>query len=720
MMTEDEKRQAIANERSAESRYMKALRDKSAIFSTIAGAANSFWTGSGRPKRQRPVYAQFVGRVALMNPDHEILDGASEFYIGEAHSVFDGVQVYSWTADIARTFFRGTGDYYLCDDVAATRSFTHRLGQIADLVDEVLHPGAPPSPFKRRNLSVPKMDGGQSISFRSGAKSKAKNALDESAPAVPPSLPTSPTSTAPPTVSRPIGIRAEPILRAKLEAPRTESLEPVLATLQPDQYELVTVPAMESRIIEGQPGSGKTIVASHRAAFLVHPHTSADRTLDGKVLLVGPTAGYSKHVRGVINTLATERDRIIVLSLDELLLKLRGSKVNPEGPASEIWQDAAAELGRVVRDAIARGRESRGADLNAEHVYGSFLTEPWAERDPELRNYLNMLPTFGQALRRSRFVPLLAYIKVVLEVPDDLRGIEHIIVDEAQDVTGLEWTILEALNEANQWTILGDLNQRRSDHTLSSWAQIIELAKPGSEPRVQSLKRCYRSTRPILKYANRLLAKEHRDVDAFRVDGPEPKVVQAKSKEVGATALASAERLLHNYPNGTVAAICTEPEVVKGALRKTGWRAESGQANRWVKDGRAMAVLHHDDARGIEFDGVVVVEPADFPRYFDKNGPLYTALTRANRELVVVHTKPLPEKLRPRRSDTTTGAIPIVPRTLERPDSAFPNELQQRHIRRLLGDDVERAEQLIGSLSERNLHHAVCFEIAKLEGLEQD
>ncbi len=56
-------------------------------------------------------------------------------------------------------------------------------------------------------------------------------------------------------------------------APRTTSLAPVLATLQPDQYALVTIPAMDSVIIEGGPGTGKTIVASHRAAYLVNEET---------------------------------------------------------------------------------------------------------------------------------------------------------------------------------------------------------------------------------------------------------------------------------------------------------------------------------------------------------------------------------------------------------------------------------------------------------------
>ncbi|RWR25209.1 hypothetical protein D8Y24_03210, partial [Agrococcus lahaulensis] len=53
-------------------------------------------------------------------------------------------------------------------------------------------------------------------------------------------------------------------------------------------------------------------------------------------------------------------------------------------------------------------------------------------------------------------------------------------------------------------------------------------------------------------------------------------------------------------------------------------------------------------ARGLEFDGVVVVEPAEFPENYGRQGVLYTALSRANRLLTVVHHKALPKELRSR------------------------------------------------------------------------
>ena len=59
-----------------------------------------------------------------------------------------------------------------------------------------------------------------------------------------------------------------------------------------------------------------------------------------------------------------------------------------------------------------------------------------------------------------------------------------------------------------------------------------------------------------------------------------------------------------------------------------------------------MAVLSINEARGLEFDAVLVIEPSQFPENVGRQGPLYTALTRANRELAVLHSKPLPEKLR--------------------------------------------------------------------------
>jgi hypothetical protein len=164
-------------------------------------------------------------------------------------------------------------------------------------------------------------------------------------------------------------VRAEKMMREQLQAPRSKSLAPVLSTLQPDQYELVTVPAMDSMIIEGQPGTGKTIVASHRAAYLVNDQTPPENSLAGDILLVGPTTGYSNHVREIINRLADGSRRIKVRSMLELMQHILGLRQAPGGEASRTWQDVDWKLGRFARLAIMRCKEAKGAIPTTEDVY---------------------------------------------------------------------------------------------------------------------------------------------------------------------------------------------------------------------------------------------------------------------------------------------------------------------------------------------------------------
>ncbi|MCY4495096.1 MAG: hypothetical protein OXB92_14705, partial [Acidimicrobiaceae bacterium] len=69
----------------------------------------------------------------------------------------------------------------------------------------------------------------------------------------------------------------------------------------------------------------------------------------------------------------------------------------------------------------------------------------------------------------------------------------------------------------------------------------------------------------------------------------------------------------------------------------------------WSRNGVTISVLHPDEARGLEFDAAVVVEPGDFPKNVGRQGVLYTSLTRANKELTIVHSRPFPRGLRPPR-----------------------------------------------------------------------
>lgn len=638
-MTASNKRLELEDERTTERRYAKVLEEKAARASAYQGPRNSMWTRTGLPTTRQPVVGELLGRVALVGP-HEWLDGHSDFYIGEKHADLGDVDVYSWTAPIACTFFQGTKHHELCHEVAVIRTMVRSNGCIIDFSDETVRDDAPERPFHKRGLTIP----------------------------APPTLPTLPQ----PEVPEPEdsvgeepasdlgqtpehddahpGVRAESALRAQLEAPRAERLDSVLATLQPDQYALVTMPASDSMIIEGKPGTGKTIIASHRAAYLVNEETSPADRASGNVLLIGPTAGYSNHVRGVINRLAGDSNRLRVLSLPELWQHILGLAHPPKGEISPTSRDADWNLVRMLRRAIRQIRaDNRGGGLSPERVY-EYMRANSAEvtRDPEWAAYLSALPLYRHALTLRAHSPLLAYIQWEVRPPADLAGITHVIIGEAQDVTPLGWLLLDEINIEDRWTVLGDLNQRRSDHTPTNWPEILDLIAIDPDTAVFELAMGYRSTRPILEYATRLLPESQRTINAFQQQGPAPVVERVPTDRLGEAVVAQVERLLGAYPMGTVAVVGPDPGIVRRTLRAQGWDGSLHDISPWRRDGRQVTVLDPDSARGIEFDAVVVVEPAAFKRNRGHQGPLYTALTRPNRELVVVHSRALPAVLRSR------------------------------------------------------------------------
>jgi superfamily I DNA/RNA helicase len=112
--------------------------------------------------------------------------------------------------------------------------------------------------------------------------------------------------------------------------------------------------------------------------------------------------------------------------------------------------------------------------------------------------------------------------------------------------------------------------------------------------------------------------------------------------QLPAAVLHEAEQLAGRYPAGLTAVITNHPQLVSDRIRNAGW-TRGHQA--WTRDELKVVVLSPPDARGLEYDGVVVVEPAEFPQNVGRSGPLYTSLTRAVQELTVVHARPLPSGL---------------------------------------------------------------------------
>lgn len=650
-MTNSNPPAVVADEKAAQKRYAKKVHAKLDRPVTVAGPRNTQFTGTGSTARPPATGTHLLGRVALTKAD-SLLNQRNDFYIGETFcSDLDGVAVFSWAAPVACTFFRGSDHHEYCDDVTVVRTFLHRAGEIVNYTDEVLKL-AGSAPFMQRELKVPAAPKRLTIPPSPGRSRPAPSSPEVRVTAgssLEESTLHSGEGTTPRIVSAGIvPIRAEDLLRNSLRAPRSKTLTSVLSTLQPDQYDLVSLPPNMSRIIEGQPGTGKTIVAAHRTAFMIDEQAPTSKLMTGDVLVVGPTAGYSNHVRGLIDSLTGNSKRVRVLAMPELVRDILGDREQLRGPASMTWQDVDAKLGMLVRSTILRLKRTSLSVPTLGGIYEQLRVEaPSLTKDVEWAGYLRRLPPFEKARTLRAHTALLAFIQWEVRKPRELGRIQHIIVDEAQDVTPLEWFLLQAINTANAWTILGDLNQRRSDHTSASWTHILDtLGLSVEEAPVSTLERGYRSTRPILDLANKLLPRTERRSIAFQADGPLPRIKKSRQNQFGEDVVSEVDRLLQAHSSGTLAVITVDPNRVRSVLRAAKWAVHHKDYKTMERSNRQISVLHPDDARGLEFDAVIVAEPTDFPENYGRQGPLYTALTRPNRELSIVHTKALPVGLR--------------------------------------------------------------------------
>ncbi|MCX2932499.1 RNA polymerase recycling motor ATPase HelR [Mycobacterium sp. CVI_P3] len=195
----------------------------------------------------------------------------------------------------------------------------------------------------------------------------------------------------------------------------------------------------------------------------------------------------------------------------------------------------------------------------------------------------------------------------------------HVVVDEAQELSEMDWRVLMRRCPSRSFTVVGDLAQRRSMAGATSWAEMLEPYVPGRWV-YRSLTVNYRTPAEIMAVAAALLADFAPDVrapESVRACGIRP-----WSRRVAADRLSDAiEEFTAKEAGRDGTSIVIGPPYVPGAVAPS-------------------------ETKGLEFDAVLVVEPdrilADGPR---GAAELYVALTRATQRLGVLHHQPLPAAL---------------------------------------------------------------------------
>ena len=538
-------------------------------------------------------------------------------------------------------------------------------------------------------------------------------------------------------------------LMAALGQARSHTMRDIVASIQAEQDLVIRAPAASVTYVEGGPGTGKTAVALHRAAYLLYQDR---RRYAGGILIVSPTPLLVAYTEGVLPSLG-EEGQVAIRAIGSLvdgaeatlydspavarakgsyrMLRVlrkaaRGALESSDAPTrlrvvafGRRLELEAADLERVRQSALsgtapvnmlrprarkllldalwersgsagrhtdpelaAELRSSFDEDIASEDEFIAFLDAWWPELTPravlesmsderKLGRWARRILNPGEVRRVSRAlkreglsvhdVAILDELQAILGTParprkrrdldplDQLTGLEelmpvreesqreraerlaqerteyaHVIVDEAQDLTPMQWRMVGRRGRHATWTVVGDPAQ-------SSWSDPDEAAEArdealGSRPRRRfTLTVNYRNPAEIADLAAKVLALAmpgSESPSAVRSTGVRPRFAVVRNS-LSESVRAEAARLLDQV-DGTVG-------VVVAMNRRE-------EARRWLTGlGDRVVALGSLEAKGLEYDATVVVSPAEIA---DESPAglrvLYVALTRATQQLTVV------------------------------------------------------------------------------------
>ncbi|MBD0293423.1 MAG: AAA family ATPase, partial [Jiangellaceae bacterium] len=221
----------------------------------------------------------------------------------------------------------------------------------------------------------------------------------------------------------------------------------------------------------------------------------------------------------------------------------------------------------------------------------------------------------------------------------------HVVVDEAQDLSPMQARAIARRSEHGSITLLGDLAQGTAPWAAPNWRDTLAwLGKPDAA--VVPLTIGFRVPEVVLTLANRLLPALEVDAPAavsLRHDGDLAIVPVGSPSDVDAAILVELTAALEH--EGSVAVIAADAAVDRVRAHLAAAGIEPGTADDVEAEAR-VTVVPATIVKGLEYDHVIVVEPADIvaaePRGLNR---LYVVLTRAVSRLSVLHAKPLPDPL---------------------------------------------------------------------------
>ncbi len=517
------------------------------------------------------------------------------------------------------------------------------------------------------------------------------------------------------------------ILIAEIERPRSGPMRDIVATIQPDQDDIVRADVDQTLCVQGAPGTGKTAVGLHRVAYLLYAH--AQRLGRGGVLVVGPNRAFLAYIQNVLPALG-ELD-VTQVSVADLLAAVPVTGVDSAAaaavkgdarmaevlgralwerlaePAEDVvlargsrrWRVPASEIAELVRELRTRGvRYGTGREMLSHRIAHVILTrmeaagescddrthdavrrtrqvratvdQVWPKADP-VRLVFRLLAD-AALLGRAAAGLLESAEQAAVGWPVPPRGpgsarwstadavlideaadliertpsLAHIVVDEAQDLSPMQCRAIGRRCATGSATVLGDIAQGTTPWATANWPQLLgHLGKPDAELRV--LDTGYRVPRQILDFASRLLGHIAPDLSPATSVRHDPGALQVRRLPPGRlyTALAETCEQALNRP-GSAAVIAADDQLTAVSAALSGAGVPHAALEGAAISGR-ITLVPVTLAKGLEFDQVIVVEPARIAAAEARGlHRLYVALTRAVSTLTVLHAEALPEPLR--------------------------------------------------------------------------
>jgi len=481
----------------------------------------------------------------------------------------------------------------------------------------------------------------------------------------------------------------DPVL-AEIGAERSGEMREIVSTIQAEQDLVIRAPMDQVLIVQGGPGTGKTAVALHRAAYLLFEHRG--RLARDGVLVVGPNRAFLDYIGNVLPSLGERSVRQV--TVDELCIP-RVELTGEDDAETARWKgDAArlADLEALALSAIQPPDDDVRIPVGARiHVvtrerFAEWLeiaksgTSPLNQRRERMRSLAQreLLQRTGSEDTWRKAAPLKAAINAAWPTQKPVRLVDrllpgpsgkrrawtradqllvdeansmlngspftygHVIVDEAQDHSAVALRVIGRRSPTGSMTLVGDVAQSTTPAGQEQWSAVFDHLTVRDRPvgTVADLSIGYRVPEPILAVANRLLpltgvdATESRSV---RRVGQEPSWLRVGPSELAA---AVADLAVATKQRRRISAVVAPPALhgaIAAALSSHGLVAV-GHVHEL--DPTELAMFGPEAVKGLEFDGVIVVNPHQILSEstdvaVTERGArlLYVAMTRAVQEL---------------------------------------------------------------------------------------